>query len=90
MRWTFSFGKGCKKVASLVKSTLKITTKTEASKSMTKINVVSQEMQHHHTKMNVMIQRLQLHIRHSNTQNISLYSFSPIDRSYKAKTLVIL
>lgn len=85
MRWAFSFGKSCKKEASLVKRTLKITTKAEASKAITKINIAFQEMQHHHTKMNVMIQRLQLHIKHSNTQNISLYSFSPIDRSYKAK-----
>ncbi|PFM04502.1 hypothetical protein COC45_29735 [Bacillus cereus] len=68
-----------------VKSTLKITTKAEASKAITKINIAFQEMQHHHTKMNVMIQWLQLHIRHSNTQNISMYSFSPIDRSYYAK-----
>lgn len=64
---------------------LKITTKAEASKAITKINIAFQEVQHHHTKINVLIQRLQLHMRHSNTQNIFLYSFSPIDKSYKTK-----
>ncbi|WP_236793417.1 hypothetical protein [Bacillus cereus] len=84
---SLSFSSLSKKAASLMKSTLKVSTKTNASKTITKINITSQEVQHHHIEINVMIQRLQLHIGHLNTQNISLYSIPSIGKNYTAKKL---